>query len=133
MRKSALDTNILSNQYTSGVVNVQNLDGDFARARFSDKNSALPAKVTLPGLYTRMEQGYDFFFQEAGQVGAFGGIAFWACETEVLRIVTVTVLFGKDVLDMKSEEIEIVLMHPAIFAAVFGPLPNQRPGARIDN
>jgi hypothetical protein len=43
------------------------------------------------------------------------------------------VLFGQDVFDMKSEEIEIGLMHPAIFTAVFGPLPNERPDARINH
>jgi hypothetical protein len=108
-----------------GCIHVQDLDGDFATSGLSDKYAALIAKVTLPDLSPWVEKRNDLAVKHSRQIGSLGGIALWTRETQIDLFIAPAMLTGNDVLDMKREEVEIVLMNATILTAGVGAAPHE--------
>lgn len=132
-RKSALVAKTLPDREPRGIIDVQDIDGDLASARLSDQKSTAPTEVTVPDLPSRMEQRHDSALQQSRQIRSLGSIAFRAREAKVLRLIAATMLPGNDVLDMEREEVKVVLMDSAVFAAPTSPPPNERSRAKADH
>jgi hypothetical protein len=56
---------------------------------------------------------------------------FGAGKAKDIRIVGPTVLLGDNVLNVKRQEIGVVLMKPAVFTATTRPLPNEGPESGV--
>jgi hypothetical protein len=123
----------LTDHDAGGIVNIPDSERDSAAASFANQNSTLPTKMTIPGLSAGVEQRHDFAVQKACQIRPFGGIAFPTGKTKVFRIFVAAMLTGNDVFHVEGEEIKVVLVNPAVFAAVTSPLPNPGPRRGIDH
>ncbi len=87
--------------------------------------------MTFPVLFSRIEQREKPAIQKAGEIGAFGPVAFRAGVTEQIRIIAAPVFFGDDMLDVESEEVCIVFVQAAVFTATACPLPDEGPEGGI--
>jgi hypothetical protein len=101
-------------------VQLQDMNGSTPDRRPSDKQASLPLEVLRPKVTARMKQ----FGQLAGlrivasNVGTFVKVAIDAREREVVWLVGPTMLLWPNVLDVQGGQGRLVLVQPAVLAAV---------------
>src|SRR2546427_12896404 len=81
--------------------------------------------MPIPLLPARMKQRHNFSADSAGQIRPLRAIAFVTTPSEVRWKIAAMVLLGNDVFDVKRQNRIVVLMHPAIFAAIGCATANQ--------
>ena len=89
----------LSNANSVGQVDGQHANRRSACRRAAHKSSAVPAKVLLPGIVSRVKQSHDLTSArvDSRQVRPLVQIAEVACQSQVVRRAEPTVLFGNNV------------------------------------
>jgi len=123
----------LAQQYPHRVVDIEHLHGDNPGTRLSHEQRTVPLKMARPRLTPRVKEGDDFPLKESGEVCAFRGVALRTCQAKVLRVVAAAVLPRNDVLNVKRQEVGIVLMNPTVLASAFGAAPYKRASRGVNH
>jgi hypothetical protein len=79
----------------------------------------------VPTLGARVKQRDELAIDMSGEIRPLMEIAPVACETKVGFVISSVMLFGDDMLDVKSDEWQFILMTSAILAAVLGAKTNK--------
>ena len=88
-------------------------------------NSSPDRTTVLRG--TKGVEGIELAAEKARQIRSLGPVAFSARKTQDVRIVGPAVLLTDDVIDVETQEIRVILVQAAVFAAMACPLPDESP------